>query len=455
MESINFKKIANNLPIRILISIIAVSVFYLFSIKGRINNPFVVGLFVTVALFCYQILRDNNYKFTSLPWMIFLGLFVIVLYRFFIHLKLSYYQHTEWDFTAFYLFGKVAASGLNVYDPESFRQIFHSISLPMTVSTDFMNEIVNVGFWYPPISAILFYPLGFMSYQTAYIVWMLVNFLFFGTSIYLIFTRLFCTRRLENLVLILFLFLISTPVKSTIFFSQSNFILLFLLLLMYLNKKKTLGGIALALAVMVKPFMAVFLIYFLLQKDKRVIWSFIISLASLFAITLLILDVESVISFVVNSPAKRLPSYVLTESINQSLLAFLLRNDILAVESFKTSYLYIGTIGILIAASTIISFFLVRKKINHEVWIILLSMAFLIYPATLSHYSMLLLFPIFLFIINSMVRLKTYQSFAYIAIFFIIFSYSAFISIAFIYFTYLTIGIYKLRTNSLTVQSAT
>ena len=77
-------------------------------------------------------------------------------------------QPPEWDFLYFWLPGKVAAQGLNFYEPEHARQLAQALFTP---SSDFTREILDTGFWYPSPSIFLFLPLGWFDVHTALSIW--------------------------------------------------------------------------------------------------------------------------------------------------------------------------------------------------------------------------------------------------------------------------------------------
>ena len=193
-----------------------------------------------------------------------------------------------YDFTAFYLYGKVAASGYDFYLPENLHIVFNTLHLPLLDYRGFTEEIVNVGFLYPPPTILLFTPLGFLSYNTALICWTIFNLFFALGCIYLIYDLFFKAYKLNGLMLVAILFFLFSPVRSTVSFSQTNFILLFLLLLMKKYSDRKFAGILLALALFTKPYMIIFGLIFILRKQWKTLIYFIMSSFILVGLTVLL-----------------------------------------------------------------------------------------------------------------------------------------------------------------------
>jgi hypothetical protein len=83
----------------------------------------------------------------------------------------NYHQPREWDFLGFWLNGKVASAGENFYHPENYQNVV----LPYNLNDEFRAEIIEVGFWYPPFTMFLFFPLGLANPSNAFLKRQIVN----------------------------------------------------------------------------------------------------------------------------------------------------------------------------------------------------------------------------------------------------------------------------------------
>lgn len=125
-------------------------------------------------------------------------------------------------------------------------------------------------FAYPPILLILFIPLTFFSYLTAYWTAIAANVLILLTALYLLNN----TIRPSNYLTISFLALSFTPIYSALHLTQSSFFSLIIFALIYQsirNKRYFLTGL-LAGFLLYKPQLTIILIpYLLMQKKPKIL----------------------------------------------------------------------------------------------------------------------------------------------------------------------------------------
>ncbi len=358
---------------------------------------FIIGL---VAIICFYLLVSTKETPKTVIWIVYSAIFAVTTSFFIYKIVYTAFHPEFWDFTCFYLFGKVASGGYNFYLPENFHIVFNSITLPNVLNipnpnyAGFVSDIVNVGFFYPPPTILYFAPLGYLSYQTALIVWTLFISIFSFACIYLTYSMFFKEYKLKGLMLVAILLFTFSAAKSTIFYTQTNFILLFLLLLMKKYSDNKIAGIFLAIAVVTKPYMLIFVLYFIIRKRWNSILYFILTSAALMGLTLAFFGKAPFLSYIFNNPANRLPKGVFLESINQSLNSVLLRAKLITFDHPET-YMFIS-IGI-IALTGIFLLYLSKKKLYDNIWAILLLVGLIVYPGTLGHYGVLLLFIIYQF----------------------------------------------------------
>lgn len=341
---------------------------------------------------CFYFLRNNTQK-KVIVWLLYIFLFAVSIYLFVDKLLYRYNNPAVWDFTSFYLWGKVGASGHNFYIPQYSQEIYNTLQLPALNYDTFIADIVNVGFLYPPPTMFYFTPLSFLSYQSALIIWTIFNLIFLFASIKITYDLFFKKDGLKGLILTVILFFILSSVRSTIFFSQTNFILLYLLLLMKKHADSKYAGIFLTLAMFTKPFMVVFFFYFTVNKNWRAIYYFLGSTIMVLAVTAATFGTDIFYSYVFYNPTKRLPQGAFLEDINQSLHSVLLRAKLI---TFDKSIVFILIATILFTAAMIYIYYLKKRARYDSIWVILLLTALILYPGTLGYYGVLLLFVIFL-----------------------------------------------------------
>jgi hypothetical protein len=382
-----------------------------------------------IACVCFFLLRKRK-VLPAVIWAGYFALFLFALTFFFYRVVIIINNPPVYDFTAFYLWGKTAAKGYDFYLPENLQIVFNSLELPPSDYKIFTEEIVNVGFLYPPPTILYFAPLGFLSYKAAVICWAVLNVFFALGSIYLIYDLFFRKDKLNGLMLVSILFIFLKPVLDTVSFLQTNFIILFYLLLVRKYQDKRIAGVFVALAMFTKPYMAIFILFFIIKRKWGTIIYFLASAVLIAGITLLFFGSAPFKSFVFNSPTHRMPLWVFSEGLNQSLHAVLLRSKFISVNESIT-YVAIA-LGIALL-STRYLFLLMRRALDDYILVFLLLVGLLIYPGTLSYYGVLLLFIIFQFFEEEgQLGFNGYVTTGIVAIFYYLSTFSTFLCICFL-----------------------
>ena len=302
----------------------------------------------------------------------------------------------EWDFSFFWLNGQVAARGLNFYDPVQYQQLAR-VLLPQPLTPAFQQAVLDVGFWYPPPSMFLFLPLGWVGLRTAAVAWFVVHGLVLIGNVGLVWQLFLHQRRRWGLALALALLLMLHATELTFNYAQTNSLLLLFVLLFWKDRKQPRVGVWLACAIVVKPIAIVLGLVLVLHRH----WRALVMAAGTFALICLMAAAafgpNVFMQFVFSGPTTRQPNWVYGEAVNQSLSAVILRTagPIPATGLPLMQPVFIG----LAAAMTALSAWLIwRLPRNQGEWAIAiaLSLGLLIYPATLNHYSMLLVPPLLL-----------------------------------------------------------
>lgn len=400
---------------------------YIKSLLNLVSSPLGISLLAFISCGIYYYLDSKKTKLRTYAEFILLGLLAFAVYKFAGTVWYRLNSFVVWDFTSWYLWGKVAAEGYNFYLPEYSQQIFDSLNLPDKDFTDFKEAIVNVGFLYPPPTMLYFIPLGYLSLNTALIVWTLFTLLFLAGCIFLVYDSYFKTTGYHGLALITILFFLYPSVRFTMVCSQTNYIILFLILLMRKYADTKYSGIILAFALFTKPFMLIFGLYFVISKNWKAIAYFISSSAVISVISIIAFGTETFFSYFFNNATQRLPDWVYSEDINQSLNAVLLRSNLISTEN---PALYVVLISGIILLSIWACFRLLKKEQRDGIWAILLLVGLLIYPGTLSYYGVALLFVLFqLFDSKNQLAISFYFITPIVGLLFYLDSFSLFSSI--------------------------
>jgi hypothetical protein len=345
--------------------------------------------YIAFACFLFYILKPkNNFRYKKIFKFLFLILLGVAVYKVLFQFIEEINQPNIWDFGSFYLFGKVASLGMNYYNPDNFHIVYNQIahSLP-EISDAFVSSLLNVGFLYPPPTILYFAPLGLLTFKSAVIVWsviLLIMAILCFYSVWHIFLKNFGQN---GLILAGILFFSFPSTIGTIQYLQTNFFLLFYLLMMYRFQEKKYSGIFLAIAVFTKPYMIIFSLYFLLRKKWGSILYAIYTGIILSGVTFLIFGKDVFINYFLNGPTNRIPEWVYSEEINQSLSAVLIRHGLLGHFS---NYTFV--VLIVLAIALMFLFYLLKKRLYDFMWSFLLIVALLVYPGTLSYYGTLLVF---------------------------------------------------------------
>jgi hypothetical protein len=340
-------------------------------------------VFVLLAYVSYHKFNEAG-EIGSISRTTLISLFIASIVAFAAYV-FKHYEPRDWDFTCFFIYGNVAVSGLDFYNPKDFHEILKTLQLPITLSDGFMREVIEVGCPYPPPTLLLFSVLGYFSYDDALFIWTCINIIFLISSIFLIRNIFFNTKGYEGIMISTVLVLSFMSTLITIIYSQTLFILLFFLLLFYKFRDKPIAGVFLSVAIFIKPFAGILFFYFIARRLKMTALVFIISSLVISSITALIFGYQPFIEYFLNNPNLREPEWLFTETTNQSLLAELYRN--LPDHKSIANLLYI-TISSIVVATFGTLIFLKKNEIHlHNIFVvIILSVGLIIYPSGQCNY---------------------------------------------------------------------
>lgn len=341
------------------------------------------------------LLGFHHWQRLSRRWkMVWFGLVLInilySIYSLFVTMYRQVVALPEWDFRWFWIYGRVAVQGLNFSDPEYARQLAQSLNS----TPEFISQL---DFSYLPPTIFLFSWLGWFDLRTAYVFWYGLHSAILILDIYLLWKVVLGSNRLINLMLVAALLLRLPGTQSTIFFGQTNLLLLLLLLLFWRNQDRLRGGIWLALGVLTKPLLALMLLYPVLKRHWRVLLGFTIALTVASLLTIAVFGSEPFFSYFSQSPGATRPNLVYVESVNQSLLATVLRltQYDFSQRSPLTQPLFVG---LALGLTGVTGWLIYRLDQRDTEWSLAMTLllSLLLYPGTLIHYSVHLIIPILL-----------------------------------------------------------
>lgn len=310
------------------------------------------------------------------------------------------HSDSQFDYMCFYMQGQLGIHNLDFYDPASFTKLQQEVKFPFTFDSGIQNEILNIGFLSPPITMLFFAPLAFFDYNTSRLIFSLAVMLFiFLNTLLANYIFLKKERTLYSLLFIFILFVLLPGTGNTIHFIQTNFFLLFFLLLTYWSIEKPVSGMYLALSTVVKPISGILILFFLFNKRWGSVILFGATTLFLVVLTGSLWGFHNIFDFLSSPPTDRLPQFLYEQDINQSLIAVLNRNlKPYGIEQPAVNMIY-NLISLVLAGFTILVS-LKLSKINLRLGFLpFLPFMLMVYPSSLHHYSVYLILIIIYFML--------------------------------------------------------
>lgn len=353
---------------------------------------FLIIIFVLLGYSKYTLLKNYQRK------LFYTFLIIIFIWSLFSLIKVIYNNYTypkEWDYLTFFIDGHIAKNGLNFYQTESYKIVINNLDIPLIPSKLFNEAVINVGFNYPPPTMFIFLPLGFFNFNTSHMLWLIINIFFLFADIFLLWKIFFDKDNLIGLLLSSVLFLILPATWNTIYYEQTSFILLFFILLLWKDKKNARSGIWLAIGIFIKPFVALLFLFFLLNRLRKQLYILILNTIVICLLTIIIFSPEIFFSYFTKNPNSNVPNWQFIENINQSLLSTILRLTHYEFGNLSplTNPIFIIVSCIILTITIVLTYRFGLEKIDWAFNLFLLC-AILLYPGTLSHYSVFLIIPI-------------------------------------------------------------
>jgi glycosyl transferase family 87 len=306
-------------------------------------------------------------------------------------------QPPAWDVQSYWLWGRAAALGLNPYLPASMR----AIALPGPLPPDFAPEVFDVGFVYPPLSLLLFAPMGTLPLRSATVVWVGVQLVCLVLCVVLLWRMFLPDRGLRGLELVAALTLLLPATGVTFALGQTNFLALLLVLATWRVRDQPVSALYILAASVVKPLYNILWLYPLLRGRWRTLLLGAIGTAALSAVVIGIFGFDTFATYFRDNPVKRLPFHVLIEPANTSIHALMLRHQSGAlVHGIPTSGLEFDVAAAVVLLITVWASVRASRTAEGEgrgselAMAVLLPAGLLLYPGTLAHYTVVLLAPL-------------------------------------------------------------
>jgi hypothetical protein len=299
-------------------------------------------------------------------------------------------QPSEWDYLGFWLHARTTALDLDFYDPANARTLVE----PYDISMEIRIEIVDAGFWYPPPSMFVFWPLGSFSEPMAALpLWYGLILLSVVATIFLLWGIFSPNGGVVEWLGCMALVLTLHGAYSTFHYSQTSFFALLAFLLYWKYRRSWAGGLWAPTSVFVKPFLAVLAAGPVLARRWRVITGMLISGTVLTAAAAVAFGPGSFVDFVAKDQVGEKPDWIYSEPTNQSLLGLVLRvtdAECRGTDCVTNPVFLVGA-TLLALATLILGFGLQRVKEEDCASTLFLLLAMTIYPVSQLFYSVLLI----------------------------------------------------------------
>jgi hypothetical protein len=348
---------------------------------------FIMGSFA-VSYYAYHNLNTHWRKISK---GILIGLSIFMLLTLTIESLKAATSNNEFDFMCFYMQGQLGLHHLNFYDPHSFKILLQSNNFNYTFSPGFKSQIIDVGLLSPPITMLFYAPLSSIDYHTSRLILTILIFVFiFGNAV--LANKIFVKneRSFYSFLFILLIIMFLPGTSETIGYNQSNFFLLFFLLLAIYKIKKPITGFYLAMSLIIKPISGFLMLFFISARKWKSAIYFVVTLVVLFSITGFLWGFQNIIGFFQSPPTQRLPQDLYVQEINQSFIGVLNRN----LARYNLSQTLINSIFYFCAIIMVLLSYLASKRLNklnvYLSFFVFVPCMLMIYPSSLWHYMVYL-----------------------------------------------------------------
>jgi len=299
----------------------------------------------------------------------------------------------EWDYACFWLYGHIAAAHRNIYDPA----VYGGFAVPFKLDADFRQAVLAVGFPYPPPTAALFFPLGFIhSVPLGLALWYLVQFAALAGAAWVL-ARVFLRADGPPAALLVLAILVALPASlMNVGDAQANFLVLLLCALALAGRETRAGAVWEGLALWVKPYAVALLLFDaagrrwgrLVAAGGTIVLSLVISL--------LVVGPQAFATYVRANPSGREPAFAFVEVVNQSLLAIALRLHGTLPTHVAALHEPLYVAGALLLTVLTVGLCARSTAASEVRFAATLLLGLIVYPGTLSSYGVILIIPLLL-----------------------------------------------------------
>ncbi len=311
-------------------------------------------------------------------------------------------QPREWDFPHFWLFGQATAHGANPYEHGTLQELAAPLKPSETLSA-------QLHCWYPPQSQLLFAPLGHFSLRPAMQGWYVFLELILVCDIWLMWRLFARAHGLDGLLMTAAAVLSLTATTETLFYAQTNFLVLLAVLLYWRDRDHWRAGVWIALGMFVKPLVALIALDLFVRGRLRAVLSGALVTLAATGLTTALFGPELFRDYITRNPvANDYPAEIAAEWVNQSLLATILRIQGVVPSGHGSPILMPLHLTLVALLMGLTAWWLYRCQSADRSWALAMTlpMAFMAYPATMAHYSVLLLIPVMLLLFEPTPRLQ-------------------------------------------------
>ena len=246
-----------------------------------------------------------SFKKTSHSLFLLSGIFflaIIVILNFIYPLTLGKTNILYSDFGKFYHSQQLFIQGKNIYSPIYFVKNKLRASSQTIQAKPTRSKVLKLGGnLNPPFFTLISFPLAYLSYPHALLLWTLLSILAGALGILLLQQKLDPQTFSISCALVLLIALFSYfPSFVSLQFGQVSLLLLPLVVLGWRaarDEKTIRAAIFLAIATSLKPFIGLFLFYFLMRKEWRGLGAFFLTLLSCALIAALFFGFECYIAY--------------------------------------------------------------------------------------------------------------------------------------------------------------
>jgi hypothetical protein len=226
--------------------------------------------------------KFNHYLLLSVGIIVLTGLIIL---SFIYPLTVGKTNILYTDFGKFYYSQQLFIQGKNIYAPIYFvKNNISKSSKPSPIKLAHSKPLKLGGNLNPPFFTLISFPLAYLSYSHALILWTFLSVVAGALGIVLLQQKIDAKSFSAPCILLLLIGLFAYfPSFANLQFGQISLLLLPLLVLGWRaahDGKTVTAAIFLALAASVKPFIGLFLFYFLIRKEWRGFATFIVILLS-------------------------------------------------------------------------------------------------------------------------------------------------------------------------------